>query len=137
MTITVDYQGNLRCTATRSESTHTLTTDAPKGIGGKGEAMSPTDLVGVALGTCVITMVGAVAQRSGLDLAGSQVRVEKETAAPGSNQIKVLKLTIVLPPGKPISETDRQKFERAAQSCPVKQSLHPEINVVMQFVYPD
>jgi len=136
MTITVDYQGNLRCTATSNESTDPLTTDAPKKLGGKGEAISPTELVAAALGTCVMTMLGAVAQRSGLDLAGSQVQVEKEMSATPPSRISQMKVTIVLPPDKSISEADRQKLERAAQSCPVKQSLHPEINIAIQFVYP-
>lgn len=133
MTIIVDYHGNLRCTATHDDGAHVLTTDAPQAMGGKGEHGSPTDLVALALGTCVLTMLGAVAQRSGLDLAGMQARVAKEMTP---QRIGTMKLTIVLPAGKSLSETDRQKLERAAQACPVKQSLHPDIDVTMEFVYP-
>jgi len=136
MTILVDYQGDLRCTAAATGSTHVLTTDAPQAIGGKGEYLSPTDLVAVALATCVTTMLGTVAQRSSLELKGMQVRVEKEMTTTGPRRVATIRLTIVMPLGTSISAADRQKLERAAQSCPVKQSLHPDVQVAIEFVYP-
>ena len=72
------YEGQLHCTATHGPSQVQLSTDAPLDNGGRGESFSPTDLVATALGTCVMTILGLVADRHQLDLRGTQVNVIKE-----------------------------------------------------------
>ena len=134
--IDIAYQGNLRCQATHGPSRQSLVTDAPTDNGGKGEAFSPTDLVATGLGTCVATIMGLVAQRHGWDLATTQVRVVKEMTANPVRRIGALKITVTLPPGCDLSSADRAKLEQAAWACPVKQSLHPDILVEIQFIYP-
>ena len=132
----VVYQGALRCLATHGPSKATLKTDAPTDNGGKGEEFSPTDLVGAALGTCILTIMGLVAQRSGLDISGARVSVTKEMAAAPVRRIGKLKAVVAMPAGKPFPEADRQKLERGADTCPVKQSLHPDVKLEISFVWP-
>jgi putative redox protein len=134
--ISIAYEGQLHCRATHGPSGQTLTTDAPKDNGGKGEAFSPTDLVAAALGTCMVTIMGLFAQRSGLDISGTQVRVVKEMAAEPARRLGTLRATITLPKGRTYPPEVRQKLERAANACPVKQSLHPDIEIHTDFVYP-
>jgi putative redox protein len=134
--INIDYQGELHCHATHGPSRQTLTTDAPVDNGGKGQAFSPTDLVATALGGCVMTIMGLVAQRQGIDLAGMKARVVKEMTATPVRRIHSLQVTISLPPGRTLSASDKAKLENAALTCPVKQSLHPEVAVQLQFLYP-
>ncbi len=138
MSVEVDvlYQGGLRCAATHQPSGQTLTTDAPVDNGGRGEAFSPTDLIATGLGTCILTIMGLAAQHSGLDLSGTRMHVIKEMAAKPLRRIGALTVLITLPEGKPISPTDRVKLERAAELCPVKQSLHPDIDIHIEFAYP-
>jgi putative redox protein len=130
------YKGGLHCTANHGPSGNTITTDAPVDNGGKGEAFSPTDLVAAALGTCIITVMALVAQRSGIDLTGTRIHVIKEMASVPVRRIKTLTVTITLPRGVVISNADRKKLENTAYACPVKKSLHPDVEISIDFVYP-
>jgi putative redox protein len=133
--IDVTYQGNLRCLATHGPSQNILNTDAPVDNGGSGANFSPTDLVATALGACVLTIMGLVAQRNSLDISGCKVHVVKEMTAMPVRRIGQLTLRIILPPGRTFSAEDRAKLERAAEICPVKQSLHPDVVVRLEFVH--
>lgn len=135
--INITYEGGLHCAAIHGPSKQTLTTDAPVDNGGKGAAFSPTDLVATALGACMTTIMGLVAQRNNLNIDGLQVQVLKEMTADPVRRIGSLKTRLVFPRGKLLSVADRAKFEAAAKACPVKQSLHPDLNTPMEFVYPD
>jgi len=135
--INITYEGGLVCTATHGPSGNTLTTDAPVDNGGKGSAFSPTDLVATALGTCMATIIGLVAKRSNLNIDGLQVHVIKEMTADPVRRIGTLKTRLVFPKGRPIAPADRAKLEAAAQTCPVKESLHPDVKMPVEFVYPD
>jgi putative redox protein len=135
--IDIAYEGGLHCIATHGPSRNTLTTDAPVDNGGKGAAFSPTDLVATAMGTCMITIMGLVAQRNNLNIDGLQVQVLKEMTADPVRRIGALQTRLVFPTGKPLSATDRAKLEAAARACPVKQSLHPDVKTPLEFVYPE
>ncbi len=134
--IDIIYEGGLHCAATHGPSRNQLTTDAPVDNGGQGAAFSPTDLVATALGTCMVTIMGQVAQRHQLDLAGTRIHVIKEMVADPLRRIGSLTIRITLPPGKNFSPADRTKLEAAANTCPVKQTLHPSIKTPLEFVYP-
>lgn len=134
--INVLYDGELHCTTVHGPSKKEIPTDAPVDNGGKGEAFSPTDLVGAAVGTCIMTIMGMVAGRDGLDLTGTKIRVTKEMAAVPQRRIGEFKIQITFPGSLKISETQRAKLERVVDSCPVRQSLHPDIKISTNFVYP-
>ncbi len=133
--INVEYKGNLRCTSTHCPSRMTLETDAPTDNGGKGEFFSPTDLVAAAFGSCIMTIMGLVAERGGIDLKGTKISVTKEMAAAPLRRIENLKTTITFPKSLKLSDQDRKKLENTVTMCPVKQSLHPDIKVETKFVY--
>ncbi|HEY5912708.1 MAG TPA: OsmC family protein [Verrucomicrobiae bacterium] len=135
--INVTYEGGLHCAATHGPSTQILNTDAPVDNGGKGAAFSPTDLVATALGTCMATVMGLVAQRNQLDIGGLQIQVIKEMTTDPVRRIGALKARLVFPARKTLSVADRAKLEAAARTCPVKQSLHPDVKLPIEFVYPD
>jgi putative redox protein len=135
VTIDIAYLGELHCEAVHGPSSNRLVTDAPLDNGGKGQAYSPTDLVATALGTCLVTVMGIVAQRHQLDLCGTRVQVVKEMTAVPLRRIGALTVTISVPPGARLSESDRALLERTAETCPVRQSLHPDVKVTMAFDY--
>ena len=134
--INIIYEGGLHCIATHGPSKNNLITDAPVDNGGKGAAFSPTDLVATALGTCMATVMGLVANRNNLNIDGLQVQVIKEMTAAPVRRIGSLKTRLVFPAGKPLAAADRAKLEAAARACPVKQSLHPDVQTPIEFVYP-
>lgn len=137
--IDVLYEGQLRCAATHGPSGATLTTDAPVDNHGKGESFSPTDLVATALGACVMTIMGIVAERNQIDLTGTHIHVEKEMIQQPIRRIGRLPVTVTIPADKAaaVSATDRAKLEAAARHCPVHQSLHPDIDSPIEFVWQD
>jgi putative redox protein len=139
MAVEIDllYEGQLRCRATHGPSKTQLVTDAPVDNHGKGESFSPTDLVATALGSCMATLMGIVAERNRLDIAGTRVHVVKEMIQDPARRIGTLRVTIRVPAekGARLSVEDRKKLETAALHCPVHKSLHPDINTPIEFVY--
>jgi putative redox protein len=133
--LSMTYDGQLQCTAVHDQSGTTLRTDAPKDNGGKGELFSPTDLVGVATGTCVLTIIALVAQRNGIDLTGATCHVSKEmTSAP--RRVGSLDIKVTMPAGLNLSDEDKKRIESGGKMCPVKQSLHPDIALNLEYIYP-
>ena len=76
-TIDSRYEGALRCHSSHGPSASVLETDAPTDNQGKGERFSPTDLVATALSTCILTILGIVAERHGWDLGGPALGLKK------------------------------------------------------------
>lgn len=133
VSIDVTYEGELRCRAQHGPSDTTLRTDAPVDNHGRGESFSPTDLVATALGACMLTIMGIAAERHGLALEGARVRVEKHMVSEPRRRIGKLEVVIEVP-GE-VSEKDRTRLERAALTCPVHASLHPEVEIPVRFLW--
>lgn len=133
--ISVDYRGELRCDAVHGPSGATLHTDAPTDNGGKGDSFSPTDLVATALGTCILTILGLLAQRHQLDLSGTRVLVTKEMVPFPVRRIGSLRTVVRVPQGAIEDPAMRQRIETAARICPVHQSLHPDVDAPIEFIY--
>ena len=133
VTISINYAGDLRCTATHDPSGSKLSTDAPVDNNGKGETFSPTDLVATALGNCMATIMGIVAERKGISLDGLTINVEKHMSEDKPRRISRLPVTINMP----MAENDKNKklMINAALTCPVHQSLHESIEIPIEWVW--
>ncbi len=128
------YEGALRCRVTHGPSGQTFETDAPVDNQGRGEAISPTDLVAAALASCILTVMGIVALRHQIDLTGARVRVQKEMVNQPVRRIGRLAATVTF--ARPYSEDQRTLLERTARACPVHHSVHPDIDAPIDFIYP-
>jgi len=135
--IEIVSQGGLRCLATHGPSKQDLNTDAPVDNGGQGAAFSPTDLVATALGACMATIMDLVAKRNGINIAGLKIKVVKEMVADPVRRIGSIRARFVFPQGLKLAAEERAKLEAAAKTCPVKQSLHPDVQTGFEFVYQD
>lgn len=131
-TATARYAGNLRTEATHTASGNTILTDAPVDNHGRGEAFSPTDLVSAALGSCMMTIMGIVAERLNVDLTNVTYDVTKHMAAE-PRRIRQIDVQFQLP--ATLNSKERATLENAARTCPVALSLNPEIRQEVQFEY--
>ena len=129
--ISSNYSGDLRCTSVHRPSGSALETDAPADNQGRGERFSPTDLVATALNTCLLTIMGIVAERHGWDLQGCKARVEKVMTAEPPRKIACLEIWIELPAH--IDPKDRKILEKAAENCPVKLSLQGSVPMIFHW----
>ena len=128
----VKYKGELRTEAVHLKSGKTIITDAPVDNQGKGEAFSPTDLVATALGSCMITIMGIVAEREGIILNGTTAEVEKVMAT-SPRRIGEVKIKIKFI--QKLNRDQKDKLERAAKSCPVSGSLSENLKETVEFIY--
>jgi len=131
--IQVEYQGELHCKATHGPSGAEINTDAPKDNQGRGEGFSPTDLVAAALGSCMLTIMGIMARTLNIDISGSTAKVEKEMTATPPRRIERLTVRIHVPYS--LGPSEKEKLERAAHTCPVHKSLHPEVQIPIEFTW--
>ncbi len=129
--IDVDYGGDLHTTCRHGPSGGTLETDAPKDNEGRGESFSPTDLLATALGSCMLTVMGIVARRHGWPLEGAQARVEKHMRTGPERRVGRLVVRFEMPAELPADA--RPVLERAAVTCPVHRSLHPDVELDLAF----
>jgi putative redox protein len=127
----ITYEGQLRCKAVHVPSGQSILTDAPIDNMGKGEFFSPTDLIAAAMGTCMLTVMGIVANKHKIDMTGATANVIKEMAAAPARRIGTLKVTITVP----TALTDEQKkiLENAAMACPVHKSISHELHMPVEF----
>jgi uncharacterized OsmC-like protein len=130
-TMTTEYKGELRNEATHLKSGKKVITDAPPDNNGKGDAFSPTDLVCVALSTCMVTIMGMLAEREGIDLKGMTSSIVKIM---GSNPRKIAEIQITFTKDDlTATAIQKEKLKRAAYTCPVALSLHESIKQTITF----
>jgi putative redox protein len=134
VTTHVIYTGDLRCEATHAPSGSVIETDAPADNHGKAQRFSPTDLVGAALGTCIVTTIGIAGQRKGWNLAGMRINVDKEMSATPPRRIDHLAVELWMP--VVLQDEDRTLVETIAHACPIHASLHPDVRVTCTIHWP-
>jgi len=132
MTSTVIYEGDLRTVARHNASGTIIETDPPVDNQGKGEKFSPTDLVATALGSCMLTIMGQKARDLHIDLKGTRIDIQKHMKA-DPRRIAGITLTFHLPAGLVLTDKNRIVLQRAADTCPVFYSIHPEIDVQVNY----
>ncbi len=131
---TIDYQGELRNKLTHVNSGITTISDAPCDNHGKGESFSPTDMMCAAVGACMSTIMGIYAQQNDVDLTGMRIEVIKTMAAE-PRRIAKIETTITVP--LPSDTEHREALINCAITSPAMQSLHPDIEVPITWIWAD
>ena len=129
--IEVEYNPGLRTKSTHLRSGVVVVTDAPVDNNGKGESFSPTDLVCSSLCSCMMTIMGIVAEREGIDLSGLKAEVSKTMSA---NPRRIAEIGIsIRHPGLQATSEQKEKLMRAAFTCPVALSLGDHVIQSIEF----
>ena len=126
------YVGNLRNEVTHLQSGTTILTDAPLDNHGKGESFSPTDLLASSLGCCMLTIMGISAQSYGFTLEGTTVETEKIMGTDPRRVVEI-KIDFHFPEGSNFTPQQKRVIESAAKTCPVANSLHPDLKKTINF----
>jgi uncharacterized OsmC-like protein len=126
------YQGEKHCEVIHQPSNSIISTDAPRDNHGKGETFSPTDLIGAAMATCMLTTMAILSEKDSIDLTGAQISIGKEMT---TNPRRIGELSIILRLPRGIPEDHRTKIEGYALNCPVARSLHPDLKIPVDFIY--
>lgn len=117
------------------QSSSLLETDAPTDNQGKGERFSPTDLVGTALAGCMLTTIAIRARHLEEKMKGVWIDVSKVMSS-NPRRISGLHLTFHYPPGFVASREEAEQIEQISMTCPVKESIHPDIDLQVNFNWP-
>lgn len=132
MTSSVTYSGELRTLATHLQSGSQIETDAPTDNQGKGERFSPTDLIGTSLAACMLTTIAIKARDLETKLKGCSCKTEKiMSAAP--RKISGIKIIFNWPDNTVFNADEKSRIEDIAWTCPVKESIHPDIKLHVDF----
>ena len=132
MTASIIYKGYLRCECTHTQSGTVIETDAPTDNRGKGERFSPTDSLCVSLATCVVTTMALKANDMSIDLTGTNIAVTKHML---SEPRRIGKIEVILsfPDALQLEDKDRTILQRVGDNCPVAKSLHPDLQVNIEY----
>jgi len=130
-TIETVYQGTLRTQATHLQSGTQILTDAPVDNQGKGEAFSPTDLLAAALGSCMLTIMGIAAKAHHINIENTTCTITKIMAAQPPRRVGEIVVDLKFP--ETYTGKEQKTLEKAALTCPVYLSLHPDIKKTVSF----
>ena len=133
MEIDIWYEGDLSTRCVDRATGTEIRTDAPKDNQGLGRMFSPTDLVAVALGSCMLTLMGIAANRLKVEIKGTKLTIQKQMQSVPVRRIGGFEVVVDCP--YTFSSSIAQELIRAAEGCPVKHSLHPDIQWKCQFLW--
>jgi putative redox protein len=126
----VHYEGALGCRAEHAESGTIVFTDFPKDYRGCGKGFSPSEMLSVSLGSCILSIMGIAAEVLQIDMTGATATVAKEMAyAPR----RISKISVSVQITGEINEKYRSKLEAAARACPVHHVLGIEVPITFHW----
>ena len=130
---TAQYVDNLRVNCVHLDTGSEIVTDAPKDNQGEGSKFSPTDLLCTSLASCILTIMGISARKHEIDMKGAIISISKEMF---NNPRRVGKMGLSIDmSSKEYTSKDRKVLEAAAKKCPVEMSLHPDIEIEVDWTW--
>lgn len=118
------YTGELSTSTDYPMSHHPIMTSA--------KPFGPTDLLTASLGSCIVTYVDFVAKKNGFETPGIEIEIKKTMNADAS---RVTAFDVTLNLNNEFTPGQKEIIEAAAKSCPVGNSLRPDIRRTYAFIY--
>jgi len=129
--ISITYEGDLHCDAVHGRQESICPRTRPRTTRAKARPFSPTDLVGAALGTCMMTTM-AIARPQARHRAARRPRQGHQGNDHRSVR-RIGKLSVEFHIPLDLSDDDKKRLENAAYTCPVHKGLHPDVQVPITF----
>jgi uncharacterized OsmC-like protein len=129
--LTLTYDGDQHATALKEPQKKSVAVDCP--FTGKGEELSPGNLLGVSVAGCMLLSMGALAKRDQLDLGGTVVGIKLTETDKPFPHVNSINLVFDIPQN--FSAENRRKLERASGLCPIKASFRDETKITATFNY--
>lgn len=133
-TSSIKYLGGLRTEATHLQSSSIVQTDAPVDNNGNGALFSPTDLAATSLASCMLTVMGIAANASNIAYQNVEAKVKKVMA---SSPRRIDKIYVTIEVHHHWTKDEKRRLQQVALTCPVGRSLHPSIEQIVEFKYPE
>jgi uncharacterized OsmC-like protein len=99
--------------------------------GGQGAELNPLDLVALGLASCLLIMMGKLAQARKLNIFGATASVSYVMA---NYRLKAFKVDVGMP--KKLGAKTQAVLEAESKKCPVFLALAPKVNVAVNFNWP-
>ncbi len=128
------YLGNLRTLNTHVRSGMQIITDAPIDNKGNGEAFSPTDIVAIALCSCILTISGQAAKEHNFSIDGVTAKTTKIMAQLPLRRIAEIIIEFDFSMCH-LNEKNQNIIKKIPSICPVSLSLHPDIKQTIHFKF--
>jgi uncharacterized OsmC-like protein len=129
--LTITYDDPQHVTARKEPDHNVVAIDCP--FTGKGVEFSPASLLGISLASCMLLSMGAIAQRDGISLRGTDVDIGIAGMEKRFPHVDRISLTFRFP--QEFDEAERCKLERAAGLCPIMASIDADTVVQTTFKY--
>lgn len=126
--ITSTYLGDGQTELTHGPTGAQIRTDLPPDNGGKGRMFSPTDLLAGAFASCVLSIMGKMAERAGEDLKDASIEIDKIMAA-NPRRVGEFILQITFPAH--FTQEQKQRYAGAVNACPVHQTLREDVKITV------
>jgi len=128
--IIIEYEGALRGKV-RWPDGGTLEINAPTSCGGCSDASpSPKDLFLAGYASCVAMTMDIIGRKSGLDIAGAEVKVSAVWAGEKS-VLRQVNTTVVLP--DPLTEQQLDVLREGLHNCPIHNAIREDVQTPLAF----
>lgn len=124
-TIAAQIDTRLYRTEIKSASGNILIADEPQEIGGKNLGLNPTELLAASLASCTVITLRMYINRKQWVVSEINVKIDFERDSERSVSVFTRKIEVI---GE-VDETQRQRLEVIANSCPIHKTLTHSIEI--------
>jgi putative redox protein len=124
-TISAQIDTRLYRTEVTSASGNILISDEPQILGGKNLGLNPTELLAASLASCTVITLRMYINRKEWDVSEINVKIDFERDSERNVSLFTRKIEVI---GE-VDQTQRQRLETIANSCPIHKTLTHSIEI--------